>query len=197
MPVPNPVTYVLKAVEVFKRFGRGCKPRPAAFKMTRQGYLRPVPALLRLNKGFTLLELIVVLFIVVLGFSAIGINISSGSDSAGLKVAARDIVSALRYARGQALMSHQETTLTLDLANNSYTVSSRGKIYAIPKAVKVTLVTAQSELKSDEGLGNIRFFADGSSTGGRVTLTRGAAGWQIDINWLTGQIELNDTHAIK
>ena len=174
-----------------------CNPRPAAFKVTRPGYLRSVSAPLRLNKGFTLLELIVVLFIVVLGFSAIGINISSGGDSAGLKVAARDIVSALRYARGQALMSHQETTLTLDLANNSYTVSGRGKIYAIPKAVKVTLVTAQSELKSDEGLGNIRFFADGSSTGGRITLTRGTVGWQIDINWLTGQIELNDTHAIN
>lgn len=173
------------------------KVQGARCKVTRQGYLRSVPAPLRLNKGFTLLELIVVLFIVVLGFSAIGINISSGGDSAGLKVAARDIVSALRYARGQALMSHQETTLTLDLANNSYTVSSRGKIYAIPKAVKVTLVTAQSELKGDEGLGNIRFFADGSSTGGRITLTRGAVGWQIDINWLTGQIELNDTHAIK
>ena len=29
--VCNPVTYVLKAVEVFKRFDRGCKPRPAVF----------------------------------------------------------------------------------------------------------------------------------------------------------------------
>ena len=169
----------------------------SGLKVTRPLHLRRVPAPLRLNKGFTLLELIVVLFIVVLGFSAIGINISSGGDSAGLKVAARDIVSALRYARGQALMSHQEMTLALDLANNSYTVSGRGKIYTIPKAVKVTLVTAQSELNGEEGLGNIRFFADGSSTGGRITLTRGAVGWQIDINWLTGQIELNDTHAIK
>jgi general secretion pathway protein H len=160
------------------------------------GRLCSVPTALRLNKGFTLLELTVVLFIVVLGFSAIGINLSSGNDSAELKVAARDIVSALRYARGQALISHQETTLTLNLVENSYTVSGRGKVYAFPKAVKVTVVTAQSELNG-EGLGNIRFFADGSSTGGRITLARGKAGWQIDINWLTGQIELNDTAAIK
>ena len=26
----NPVTHVLKAIEVFKRFGRGYKPRPAS-----------------------------------------------------------------------------------------------------------------------------------------------------------------------
>jgi hypothetical protein len=30
--VCNPVTHVLKAIEVFKRFGRGCKPRPASSK---------------------------------------------------------------------------------------------------------------------------------------------------------------------
>jgi len=158
--------------------------------------LRLVPVALRLNKGFTLLELIVVLFIVVLGFSAIGINLSSGNNATEIKAAARDIVSALRYARGQALISHQETTLTLDLAKNSYTVSSRGKVYPIPKAIKVTVVTAQSEI-TGEGLGNIRFFADGSSTGGRITLERGKAAWQIDINWLTGQIELEETNAVK
>jgi len=172
------------------------KVQGSALKVKRPGHLHSVPTLLRLNKGFTLLELIVVLFIVVLGFSAIGINLSSGNDSAELKVTARDIVSALRYARGQALISHQEITLTLNLAKNSYTVSSRDKVYSIPKAIKVTVVTAQSELNG-EGLGNIRFFADGSSTGGRITLARGNASWQIDINWLTGQIELNDTDAIK
>ncbi|MDD1613868.1 MAG: GspH/FimT family pseudopilin [Methylococcaceae bacterium] len=149
------------------------------------------PCTLHLNKGFTLLELIVVLFIVVLGFSVVGINLSSGNDSTQLKVAARDIVSALRYARGQALLSHQQTTVTLDLTENSYTVSGRDKVYIIPKAIDVTVVTAQSEL-TGKGLGNIRFFADGSSTGGRITLERGRAAWQIDINWLTGQIELDD-----
>jgi len=28
--VCNPVTHVLKAIETFKRFSRGCKPRPAS-----------------------------------------------------------------------------------------------------------------------------------------------------------------------
>jgi general secretion pathway protein H len=151
------------------------------------------PCTLHLDKGFTLLELIVVLFIVVLGFSVVGINLSSGNDATELKVAARDIVSALRFARGQALISHQETTVTLDLAENTYTVSSRDRIYPIPEAIDVTVVTAQNELT--EGAASIRFFADGSSTGGRITLERGKASWQIDINWLTGQIELDDTEA--
>lgn len=140
-------------------------------------------------KGFTLLELTVVLFVVVLGFSVIGLNLSSGSDSTEIKAAARDIVSALRYARGQALISHQETTVTIDLGDNSYTVSGRDKLYQIPESIDITVVTAQNELSGD-GTANIRFFADGSSTGGRVTLERGHTSWKIDINWLTGQIEL-------
>lgn len=141
------------------------------------------------QRGFTLLELTVVLFVVVLGFSVIGLNLSSGNDSTELKAAARDIVSALRYARGQALMTHQEATVALNLSDNSYTVSGRDKLYQISEAIDVTVVTAQSEL-SGKGTAGIRFFDDGSSTGGRITLERGQASWKIDINWLTGQIEL-------
>ncbi|MGR9013436.1 MAG: GspH/FimT family protein [Gammaproteobacteria bacterium] len=139
--------------------------------------------------GFTLLELVVVLFVVVLGFSVIGLNLSSGSDSSQIKAAARDIVSALRYARGQALMTHQEATVAIDLGDNSYMVSGRNKLFRIPETIDVTVVTAQSEL-TGEGRANIRFFSDGSSTGGRITLERGKVLWKIDINWLTGQIEL-------
>ena len=147
-------------------------------------------------RGFTLLELLVVLFIVVLGFAMIGINLSSGSDATALKAAARDIVSALRYARGQALMSHQEATVAIDLAENSYTVSGRTKNYLIPNTIALTVVTAQSELTGN-GLGNIRFFPDGSSTGGKITLEQGKAAWEININWLTGQIKLDDTDATE
>ena len=155
-----------------------------------------VPATPGLNKGFTLIELTVVLFIVMLGFSVIGINLSSGNDSAELKVAARDIVSALRFARGEALISQREAAVTLDLTENTYTVSGRDKVFPIPKTIGLTVVTAQSEIIG-KGLGNIRFFPDGSSTGGRVALERGKAAWQIDINWLTGQIELEDTSTTK
>ncbi len=142
------------------------------------------------EKGFTLLELVIVLFITVLGFSVIGFNLSSGNEASKLKAAARDLASALRYARGQALISHQEATVTIDLANNTYTVNQRDKVYVMPEEIDVTLVTAENELS--QGLAGVRFFPDGSSTGGRITLEWGNAGWRIDINWLTGQIELEE-----
>jgi general secretion pathway protein H len=141
------------------------------------------------SKGFTLLEIMLVLFIVILGFAAIGLNISSGNDATKLQSAARDMVSALRFAKGQALISHEETTVAIDLNENTYTVSDRDKVYTIPDTIALTVVTAQEEL-SGKGLASIRFFPDGSSTGGRIKLEMNSAIWQIDINWLTGQIEL-------
>lgn len=140
-------------------------------------------------KGFTLLELMVVLFIMVLGFSVIGVNLSSGNNTTEHQRVAADIVSALRYARGMALMAHRESTVTFDLDENSYTVDRRPKVYQIPQTIQIKLVTAQSQVTGQK-LASVRFFADGSSTGGRVSLKRGENIWQIDINWLTGQVEL-------
>ncbi|MDD2800472.1 MAG: GspH/FimT family pseudopilin [Methylococcales bacterium] len=144
------------------------------------------------QQGFTLLELMMVLSIMVLGFSAISISLSSGNDTLELKSAARDMVSALRYARGQALVSHQQTTIEIDLSENSYTVSGRDKSYQIPEDIDISVVTGQDEVVGD-GVARIRFFPDGSSIGGRISLEKGNVGWQIDVNWLTGASELNAT----
>ncbi|MGR9086977.1 MAG: GspH/FimT family pseudopilin [Gammaproteobacteria bacterium] len=144
------------------------------------------------NKGFTLIELLIVLVITVLGFSVVAVNFASGRTTMAHKAAVRDIVSALRYARGQALMNHREAEVAFDLNDNSYTVSGRDKTFSIPDSLEMTLVTAQSEL-TGEGRGNVRFFADGSSTGGSITLERGETAWRIDINWLTGRVEVDDS----
>lgn len=144
---------------------------------------------MRVSAGFTLIELAVVLFIMVLGFAVVGINFSSGHESTEIRASARDMVSALRYARGQALIRNEETALTINFDENTYQISTRDKVYRIPEDAEVTLVTAQTEMNG-YGQAGIRFFPDGSSTGGRLTLELNEFVWRIDINWLTGQIEL-------
>lgn len=145
----------------------------------------------RQAQGFTLIELTVVLLIVVLGFSVIGINISSGNQSSQLKAVTRDLASALRYARGQALISHDEITVAINLAENTYQISSREKRYHFSDEIEVTLIIAQDEFKDDE-VGQLRFYADGSSSGGRITLEWGDLINKIDVNWLSGKVEITD-----
>ena len=146
---------------------------------------------LKHKKGFTLLELLIVLAILVLGFTVVAFNISSGKSSLEHQAAVKDIVSALRYARAQAMMFHQEKTVAFNLAKNTYTVSGRGREYSIPMSIDVTIVTAQSEL-TGKGQGNFRFYPDGSSSGGRILLERGPSAVQIDISWLTGDAKIEN-----
>ena len=51
-------------------------------------------------------------------------------------------------------------------------------------------LTARSALLS-ERVGQIRYFPDGSSTGGRIRLAR--EGWQADVrsDWLTGLVSVD------
>lgn len=147
--------------------------------------------MLKQARGFTLIELTVVMLIVVLGFSVIGTNISSGNKSAQLKAISRDLSSALRYARGQALISHDEISVAIDLAENTYQVSNRDKIYHFSDEIDVTLVIAQDEFEGEE-IGHLRFYADGSSSGGRITLEWGDLVNIVDVNWLSGKVDITD-----
>ena len=147
--------------------------------------------MVRRVQGFTLIELTLVLFIVVLGMGVIGSNIASGSKSSQLQAATRDLMSALRYARGQALIAQQEIAVAINLADNSYRISNRDKNYRLPSDIDLTLVIAQDEFKDDE-IGQIRFYADGSSSGGRITLEWGDLLRRIDVNWLSGKVAFAD-----
>jgi general secretion pathway protein H len=144
-----------------------------------------------LIKGFTLIELLLVLVIIALA-SAVAIpNIGSGNQVATLNAAAREIASALRFARGHALTHRKESRFLFDLDSNSYQVTDKDKRYTISKDIAVTLDVAESQLES-ERQGGVRFFPDGSATGGRITLEIAENKRQLDINWLTGQVELHE-----
>jgi general secretion pathway protein H len=143
------------------------------------------------NEGFTLIEIIIVLVISILGFSVISSNINSGNYGTKLQLVARDIASALRYAQSQALLTQNSIAVDINLKDNSYSVSNQQKQYSFNKAISVSLVIAEEEY-SLEQIGSIRFFPDGSSTGGRITLEWGNQFRQIDVNWITGQVTINE-----
>lgn len=149
-----------------------------------------MPFTVQTQQGFTLLELIIVLMISVLGFAVVGSNITSGNQSTRLQAAARDIASALRYAHGQALLTRRPVSVAINLADNSYRISNRDKIYRLDTQIEISLTVAEDEFKEGQD-GSIRFFGDGSSTGGRITLEWGKQVRQIDVNWITGAVVIS------
>lgn len=150
--------------------------------------------MLKSSQGFTLLELIIVLVISVLGFAAVAVNINSGNSSTRLEAVARDLASALRYAHGQALLTHKPVIVSVDLSANHYTISDRERIYDFDEQIEVSLTVAEEAFSEGES-GGIQFFPDGSSTGGRITLEWGKQLRRIDVNWITGAVSLDDRAA--
>jgi len=145
----------------------------------------------RAAAGFTMLELMVVLVVMALVYAIAMPKISAGMPSTELKGAARQLAAGLRKARSEAVTQKQEAALTLDVEQHRFDVSGDKRTYALPAKLEISLFTAQSEMLRDK-VGSIRFFPDGSSTGGRITVGFGERKYHVNVDWLTGQVAVLD-----
>lgn len=143
------------------------------------------------HRGFTLVELLVVLAIMGLAYAVVPPLISGARTSAELKGTARQLAAGLRKARNFAVTQRIEATLTLDVNRRVFNVTGDTRTYALPAAIDFKIVAAQQDVREGE-TGAIRFYPDGSSSGGRLTLSAGGAKYDVDVNWLTGRVAIVD-----
>jgi general secretion pathway protein H len=142
-------------------------------------------------RGVTLLELLIVLAImaIVAGFM---IPMFGGPISTSeLRSAARELAAGLRLAQSEAVSQRRQTFLVLDVAGKRFKVDNDPHEHRLPSKVELKLFTAQNDLVSDS-VGSIRFFPDGGSNGGRITVASGDRKFDVDIDWLTGRVAILD-----
>ncbi len=140
--------------------------------------------------GFTLIELMVVLAVISLLLVFAVPAILSGGSHADVKVGAGALATSLRLARAQAVRRNAETTVTIDVEGRRFTSNGDGKIIPLPDGVDINVFTARREIVTG-ALARIRFFPDGSSTGGRVTLARAGRSVHVSVDWLTGGVSVD------
>lgn len=153
-----------------------------------------VAARVRRQWGFTLLEILIVLVIGVLLVTLVPPLLSGLSGGAELRGAARQLAAGLRNARNEAITRQREAVLTLDLAGHRFGVTGDPRIVTLPDGLAFKLYTAQAELMNG-ATGNIRFFPDGSSTGGHITVSGPRLAYQVNVDWLTGAIAIVEQEA--
>jgi general secretion pathway protein H len=141
--------------------------------------------------GVTLLELLVVLALMGLIAAMSVPMLTGGVSGSALKGAAREVAAGLRFARSDAVATRQETRLTFDLEQRTFRIDRDARLHALPKQVELKLFTAQSDI-TDEKTGAIRFYPDGGSNGGRVTIAAGERKYEVDVDWLTGRVAILD-----
>lgn len=143
------------------------------------------------QRGFTLVEILVVMVVMLLAYGLAPPLFSSGVSGTEMRAAARQLAAGLRKARSTAISTRRETALALDLEQRRFELSGDKRVYRLPAKVDLSLFTAQSEL-SGEKTGSIRFYPDGSSTGGRITIAGANRKYLVDVDWLTGRVVIQD-----
>jgi general secretion pathway protein H len=143
------------------------------------------------ERGFTLLELLIVLALMAL-ITGIALPMFGGPISTSeLRSSARQLAAGLRLARSEAVAQRRETFLVVDVAGKRFKVDRDPAEHRLPSRVELKLFTAQNDLVS-ESVGSIRFFPDGGSNGGRITVASGPRKFDVDIDWLTGRVAILD-----
>ena len=139
------------------------------------------------EKGYSLVELLTVLAILALLTALTGVYLKGRDKPFALRVAALDLASCLRLARASAIAQNKERVVAIDLDRRSY--ACPGKSGLFPPGSRLLFRTAASEYLKDK-TALLRFFGDGSATGGYVFMEEHGQIWAVRVNWLTGSVEV-------
>jgi len=137
--------------------------------------------------GFTLIEILVVFVIISLMFALVPMVIKPSIGSQ-LKNSAREISILLRWTRTHAVTERQHIALWMNTADKQYQIDSREGIHILPEEVEVLMTVADHEIDGSNAA--IRFYPDGSSSGGTIELAVENEGYTIQVDWLTGEVAL-------
>ncbi len=144
--------------------------------------------LTKAHTGFSLLEILIVMVFIAVIAGFVSSSMTKSLKKAKIRAVSKNLVSALRYTRGQAIVKHEQKTISFNVKEKTYK-APRKKTVHIMDEMELYVFTADSDI-ANESEGSIRFFSDGSSTGGWVKLIYGEKIWKINVNWLTGEISM-------
>lgn len=173
-------------------------------------------------QGFTLLELLVVITLLVTVIAVTSVSIVAGQDGAHMKTSARQLLSVLRSSRTRAITEGVEAGISLGAmttGGTSRTTDNRGNKSGVDKSavleaqgadhteVSYTIIPSNETIILPENIAlsltmatqrgivpprSILFYPDGSSTGGSLVLNSPGGSMTIDVNWLTGEVVLDN-----
>ena len=142
------------------------------------------------NGGFSLVELLVVLSIIALVAGLVVPVLRTVSPRYELSGAANAMSSAIRAARAAAIARNREVIFELDVDTGKFGTKLGGGGGAVPSGAGIELVAARTEV-IDGTKGRIRFYPDGTSTGGEVKIKRSGHTATVKVDWFNGRVDLD------
>ena len=125
------------------------------------------------NRGFTLLELLIVMLVMALALAVSYPSLSRGSTALHLRATGRDILNTFRYAREKAVTEQTGMKITVDREKQRLHLSDQlgdtNREYRLPDDVKIQSVISAGNEVTDRPL-IVRFRPNGSSDNAEIVL---------------------------
>lgn len=137
--------------------------------------------------GFTLFELLAVMVILGMLITAVSALYLKPSSGVQLKAAVQLTASRLRDLRAAAMANGATRSATFDVNTRVVRFSDGRAPLQLERSIALTVTGAESEKKA-KGIGGVRFFPNGSSSGATIELRSERQAYEVRINWLTGRV---------
>ena len=137
--------------------------------------------------GFTLAEMLVVLAILAL-MVTVTLPVLRPRHGDAIDAVAEEIANGLRTARQAAIGKNRDVKFLFDADKRLFRTADAMVTVKVSSDASVEIIGAKSgDVNGDAGF---TFFADGSSSGGRIHIGSGSDNRTINVAWLTGLISL-------
>lgn len=140
----------------------------------------------RLDSGFSLLEMLVVMMIIALTAAISFASMHIGKSNLSVRSTAREVAHLAQAIRIEAISKNRRLPLNIDIQKRVVSDEAGKRRVIIPESMDVEFLTGKNMVSSPE-VAAIVFFPDGSSSGGAVTLSGGAGEtFTLRVPWTTG-----------
>tara|TARA_R110000822_G_scaffold59736_35_gene149233 strand:- start:8899 stop:9354 length:456 start_codon:yes stop_codon:yes gene_type:complete len=137
-------------------------------------------------QGFTLLELLVVMFLAALTIGVVATRFSGVTSGAELKTESRKLVALLRHTRTRAISQSLSLGVVSLGDGTQYQIVPGGDEIVLPEGVHISINPGADEAVVNQP--GIYFYPDGSSNGGTLQLQSTVGDFTVEVNWLTGEV---------
>jgi general secretion pathway protein H len=146
------------------------------------------------ERGFTLIEIMIVLVIVAMGAALVGPSIEAGIRAQQVRTAARQIAGTMRTLQSNAVRTGKIQTLELDPVRNLYNFGQHGEPIALGDEIRIAGIRGGDY--GWNGAVRVNFYANGSTSGLALLIGDRQAsqdsGYVVRLDPLTGLVTVRD-----